>query len=157
MAYLQVRSHRRSVGLARVRTPSSTLPMYAPPLQTATAAPANPPIRGSDAPAAPDTDVDVEVTEETVTIHIPPYHVVLLDDDHHTYDYVIEMLMKLFGHGIEDAFRMACEVDLAGRVVVDTTTRERAELKRDQIHAYGPDWRIPTSAGSMSATIEPAE
>ena len=35
---------------------------------------------------------------------------------------------------------MACEVDTTGRVIVDTTTKERAELKRDQIHAYGPDW-----------------
>jgi len=41
--------------------------------------------------------------------------------------------------------------------VVETTTKERAELKRDQIHAYGPDWRIPHCVGSMSADVEPAE
>ncbi|ARA93890.1 MAG: ATP-dependent Clp protease adaptor ClpS [Bacteroidetes bacterium] len=107
------------------------------------------------APASPEADVLEE--EQTVTIHIPPYHVILLDDDEHTYEYVIEMLMKLFGHSHERAFQMACEVDAAGRVIVDTTTRERAELKRDQIHAYGPDWRIPRCKGSMSALIEPAE
>ncbi len=89
-------------------------------------------------------------------ITIPRYHVVLLDDDDHTYDYVIEMLMKLFGHSRERAFLMACEVDGSGRVIVDTTTKERAELKRDQIHAYGPDWRIPRCQGSMSAIVEPA-
>ena len=99
-----------------------------------------------------------EVEEQTpLEIHLPQYHVVLLDDDDHTYDYVIEMLMKLFGHSRGTAFQMACEVDLAGRVVVDTTTKERAELKRDQIHAYGPDWRILRCQGSMSAIIEPAE
>jgi ATP-dependent Clp protease adaptor protein ClpS len=86
----------------------------------------------------------------------PLYHVVLLDDDDHTYDYVIEMLMELFGHPREAAFLMACEVDRAGRVVVDTTSQERAELKRDQIHAYGADWRILRCAGSMSAEIEPS-
>ncbi|MFQ5750378.1 MAG: ATP-dependent Clp protease adaptor ClpS [bacterium] len=91
------------------------------------------------------------------TIHIPKYHVVLLDDNDHTYDYVIEMLMQIFRHSREMAFLMACEVDSAGRVIVDTTTKERAELKRDQIHAYGPDWRIPHCVGSMSALIEPAE
>ncbi len=86
----------------------------------------------------------------------PPYHVVLLDDDDHTYDYVVEMLGKIFGHSREKAFRMAQEVDTTGRVIVDTTTLERAELKRDQIHAYGKDWRLPRSKGSMSAVIEPA-
>lgn len=88
---------------------------------------------------------------------IPRYNVVLLDDDDHTYEYVIEMLRKLFGHSHETAFQMACEVDNAGRVIVDTTSKERAELKRDQIHAYGADWRIPRCKGSMSAIIEPAE
>ncbi len=89
-------------------------------------------------------------------IHVPRYHVVLLDDNDHTYDYVIEMLMQLFGHSRAKAYAMACEVDTRGRVIVDTTTKERAELKRDQIHAYGPDWRIPRCKGSMSAIIEPA-
>lgn len=88
---------------------------------------------------------------------IPRYHVVLLDDNDHTYDYVIEMLMKLFNYNREQAFLMACEVDAHGRVIVDTTTLERAELKRDQIHSYGADWRIPRCRGSMSACLEPAE
>ncbi len=98
-----------------------------------------------------------QVEKRDQTVHVPRYHVVLLDDDDHTYEYVIEMLMKVFGHSQATAFRMACEVDLAGRVIVDTTHKERAELKRDQIHAYGADPRIPHSRGAMSATIEPAE
>jgi ATP-dependent Clp protease adaptor protein ClpS len=88
---------------------------------------------------------------------IPRYNVVLLDDNDHTYEYVIEMLMQLFGHSRIMAFKMACEVDFTGRVIVYTTSKERAEFKRDQIHAYGPDWRLPHSEGSMSAIIEPAE
>ena len=87
----------------------------------------------------------------------PPYHVVLLDDQDHTYEYVIEMLQKLFGHSREKAFRMACEVDATGRVIVFTGALEQAEFKRDQIHAYGKDPRIPRCAGSMSAIVEPAE
>lgn len=87
----------------------------------------------------------------------PPYHVILLDDDDHTYEYVIEMLSKLFGHAPERAYLLACEVDSSGRVITDTTTLERAEFKRDQIHAYGRDWRLERCKGSMSATIEPAE
>jgi ATP-dependent Clp protease adaptor protein ClpS len=86
----------------------------------------------------------------------PRYHVVLLDDSDHTYAYVIEMLARLFGHSPARGYQLACEVDTAGRAVVDTTTFERAELKRDQIHAYGADHRIKTCKGSMSAVIEPA-
>ncbi len=85
----------------------------------------------------------------------PHYNVILLDDDDHTYVYVIDMLRKLFGHTPEYAYELACEVDETGRVVLDTTTMERAELKRDQIHAFGRDWRINHCQGSMSATIEP--
>lgn len=86
----------------------------------------------------------------------PPYHVILFDDDDHTYDYVIGMLRKLFGYVEERAFQLANEVDTSGRVILDTTTLERAELKRDQIIAFGRDWRLPRCAGSMSAIIEPA-
>lgn len=87
---------------------------------------------------------------------LPPYNVILKDDDDHTYEYVIGMLGKLFGHTDEQAFQLATKVDESGRVIVDTTTLERAELKRDQIHAFGRDWRLPRCAGSMSADIEPA-
>lgn len=86
----------------------------------------------------------------------PPYHVVLLDDDDHTYEYVIGMLRKLFGFAEERAYHLACEVDTTGRVIADTTTLERAELKRDQIHAFGRDWRIVRCQGSMQAVLEPA-
>jgi ATP-dependent Clp protease adaptor protein ClpS len=87
----------------------------------------------------------------------PLWHVVLLDDDDHTYSYVIEMLVRLFGHDPETAYQMACEVDTTGWVIVETAMLERAEFKRDQIHAYGADWRLERSKGSMSARLEPAE
>ncbi len=87
----------------------------------------------------------------------PRWHVILLDDDDHTYAYVIEMLGKIFGHSVDRAYKMACEVDATGRVIVETTVFERAEFKQQQIHAYGADWRLERSAGSMSAILEPAE
>lgn len=104
-----------------------------------------------------DPDVQEQVLAEVVTLLVPQYHVVLLDDDAHTYDYVIEMLMDIFGHSAETAYKMACEVDAAGRVIVDTTHKDRAELKRDQIHSYGADWRMSNSQGAMSAIVEPAD
>jgi ATP-dependent Clp protease adaptor protein ClpS len=87
----------------------------------------------------------------------PPYHVILLNDDDHSFEYVITMLQQLFGHPVERGYQMALEVHTKGRVIVDTTSKERAELKRDQIHAFGPDPFIARCQGSMSATIEAAE
>lgn len=83
------------------------------------------------------------------------YHVVLLDDDDHTYEYVIGMVRKLFGVSPERAYQLAAEVDDSGRVIVDTTSLERAEFKRDQMLSFGRDWRITRCAGSMSAVVEP--
>ncbi len=87
----------------------------------------------------------------------PRWHVVLINDDDHTYEYVIEMLGKLFHYDLFKSFAMAREVDTTGRVIVETTVLERAEFKRDQIHAYGADWRIDRCKGSMRAVLEPAE
>ena len=87
---------------------------------------------------------------------LPPYNVILLDDDDHTYDYVVEMVQKLFAHPEQQAYEMATEVDETGRVIVLTTHKERAELKRDQIQGYGADPRIEACRGSMRAVIEPA-
>ena len=88
---------------------------------------------------------------------LPPYNVILLDDDDHSYEYVIEMLGVVFTYEPEKGFQLAKEVDETGRVIVLTTHLERAELKRDQILAYGADPRMSRSKTSMRAVIEPAE
>jgi ATP-dependent Clp protease adaptor protein ClpS len=84
------------------------------------------------------------------------YNVVLLDDAEHTYDYVIEMLEKLFALSTAEAWNRAVEVDTTGRTIVITCERETAEFGRDQIHAFGADPRMPNSKGSMSAIVEPS-
>ena len=88
---------------------------------------------------------------------LPPYHVILLDDNDHTYEYVTEMLESLFSHSEEQAFLLAQQVDKTGRAIVCTTHKERAELKCDQILGYGCDVRVSNSKNSMRAVIEPAE
>ena len=52
---------------------------------------------------------------------------------------------------------MAHQLNPQGRVIVLTTHKELAELKRDQIHAFGRDWRLERCAGAMSAIIEPVQ
>ena len=87
---------------------------------------------------------------------VPRYHVVLLDDNDHTYDYVIEMLQKILVFSLDQAYRHAEEVDRCGRTTLITCELCAAEFARDQIRSYGPDWRLDRSKGSMSAEIEPA-
>jgi ATP-dependent Clp protease adaptor protein ClpS len=96
-----------------------------------------------------------ETRGETDEQHSPPYNVVLLDDAEHTYDYVVEMLEKLFALSESAAWNHAVEVDTTGRTIVITCDLAAAEFAKDQIHAYGADWRMPNSKGSMSAIVEP--
>src|ERR1044071_8580078 len=105
--------------------------------------------------AKPVASPETEVREQDQLV--PLYRVVLLDDNDHTYDYVIEMLQKIFIFTLEQAYRHAEEVDHCGRTVLITCELAHAEFARDQIHGYGPDWRLPRSRGSMSAVIEPAQ
>ncbi len=88
----------------------------------------------------------------------PPrhWHVVLLDDDDHSYEYVIRMMIELFRHPPERAFQIAEMVDRSGRAICITTHKEHAELKREQIHGYGSDPLMCRCKGAMSAHIEPA-
>jgi ATP-dependent Clp protease adaptor protein ClpS len=111
----------------------------------------------TDTITLPGTSRRVREEEKEQVKKQPPYHVILFNDDDHTFEYVIDMLKKLFGHPEPKGFKMAEMVHTKGRAVVDTTSKERAELKRDQIHAFGPDPRLPRCKGSMSSTIEPAE
>jgi ATP-dependent Clp protease adaptor protein ClpS len=97
-----------------------------------------------------------EIEGETSNQLQPLYHVILLNDEDHTYDYVIEMLQKTFGFSEATAFSHAIEVDTKGTTILITCELEKAEQKRDHIHAYGPDWRLARSLGSMAAIVEPA-
>lgn len=81
---------------------------------------------------------------------------VLLDDQDHTYEYVVDMLGRVFGHDRRRGFQLAREVDTRGRAVVATTHREHAELKVAQVRAFGADPLLARSAGPMHAVLEPA-
>ena len=86
---------------------------------------------------------------------VPRYNVVLWNDEEHSFDYVIGMMRKLFGHPVPQGRQIAIEVDTRGRAICFTTTLEHAELKRDQIVAFGSDPAVRGSTGPMRATIEP--
>jgi ATP-dependent Clp protease adaptor protein ClpS len=99
-----------------------------------------------------DTDIEQSSKDELGKL----YHVIILNDDDHTFDYVIEMLQAVFSLPYATAFAHTMEADSTGSSIVITTSLEEAERKRDQVHAYGPDWRMPDSRGSVAALVEPA-
>lgn len=84
----------------------------------------------------------------------PRYHVVLWNDDEHTYQYVIIMLKVLFGYAPEEGYRIAKCVDTQGKAIIFTSSLEKAEIKRDQILAFGSDPFMDESTGPLQATIE---
>ncbi len=107
-----------------------------------------------------DTKTLVQPGADSVTRHrqeeLRLWNVVLLDDDMHTYEYVVEMLTTLFHHSVQTAYRSAQRVDESGRAIVLTTHRELAELKQEQIRGFGSDRAVSECTGAMSAIIEPA-
>jgi ATP-dependent Clp protease adaptor protein ClpS len=86
----------------------------------------------------------------------PRYHLILLDDNDHTYQYVIDLLGRVMGYGKEKSFAIACVVDSQGQAIIETAGHDQVSRHQQLIHAFGADPRIPHCAGSMSAIIEPA-
>lgn len=86
----------------------------------------------------------------------PPYAVILHNDDHHTFQYVIELLMKLFAHSPEKAFVLTSQIHTQGKSIVWSGTLELAELKRDQVRGFGPDFYATKKVEfPLGVTIEP--
>jgi ATP-dependent Clp protease adaptor protein ClpS len=100
--------------------------------------------------------VDTEIDESTKDDLAKRYHVIILNDEEHSFDYVIEMLMVVFKFSQATAMAHTLEAHTSGSSILITCGLEEAERKRDQIHAYGPDWRMPNSRGSVTALVEPA-
>ena len=70
----------------------------------------------------------------------PPYAVILENDDHHTFSYVIELLQKVFGFASEKALMLTHHIHHNGEALVWSGTLELAELKRDQVRGFGTDF-----------------
>ena len=73
------------------------------------------------------------------------------------FQYVIELLVRLFAHSLPAAEALAWRIHNTGRAVVYTTHKEKAELKREQVLSYGADFRMKESRGPLGCYIEPAE
>jgi len=102
------------------------------------------------------TVIDTDVEQRSEGELAKRYHVIILNDEEHSFDYVIEMLQTVFNFPYATAFAHTLEAHNTGSSIVYTCGLEEAERKRDQIHACGPDWRMPNSRGPVTALVEPA-
>lgn len=86
----------------------------------------------------------------------PPYAVIVLNDDDHTFDYVTNALTKVFKYELEKCFQLTKEIHEKGRAIVWTGSLELAELKKEQIQSMGPDhWSPKKVEYPLGVDLEP--
>ena len=77
---------------------------------------------------------------------LPPWKVLLHNDDKNDIEYVVTTIMSLTTLNAEDAVQRTVEAHKTGVALLLTTHKERAELYKDQFESKG-----------LTVTIEPAE
>jgi ATP-dependent Clp protease adaptor protein ClpS len=86
----------------------------------------------------------------------PPYAVIIENDEEHTFEYVMDVLRKTFGYDEAKAFKLTFEAHTNGRAAVWSGALEVAELKRDQVRGYGPDfYKDEPVTFPLGCTVEP--
>src|SRR5438132_2308868 len=105
----------------------------------------------SHEPVFPETTVTTKTQprERTRSRRVPPYNVILENDDHHSFEFVIEVLRKALGYSAERAYQLTEQAHTSGRAVVWTGPKEVAELKADQISTFHEARRDGTNLGPL--------
>jgi ATP-dependent Clp protease adaptor protein ClpS len=96
---------------------------------------------------------DSAVKERPQTKQEPPtlYHVVLLNDDYSTMQFVVHVLETIFGKSPAEAYRIMMQVHLNGRGVAGTYPWEVADTKAEKVMELARDAGYP-----LRATVEEA-
>jgi ATP-dependent Clp protease adaptor protein ClpS len=94
--------------------------------------------------------------EKTRSRRIPPHHVILENDDHHSMEFVMEVLSKALGFTPERSFQHMMQAHTTGRSIVWTGPKEVAELKAEQIQSFHEIHADGRKLGPLGCTIEPA-
>ncbi len=99
-----------------------------------------------------DIGTEQQIEEEVDQKICPNWHVIILNDDYHTYDFVISVCMSIFRKNEQEAFLLAFQVDQLGQAIAETCSKERAELYLEQVSSIKEG-----DLGAIGCAIEPAE
>src|SRR5256885_16537493 len=87
---------------------------------------------------------------------LPPHAVVLHNDSVNGFDFVVDVLRKVFHYGGTKAFWLTLRAHCAGRSIIWSGSLEVAELKSEQVRACGADPRKRTNGAiPLNTSIEP--
>ncbi len=75
--------------------------------------------------------------------HPPLYRVILHNDDYTTMEFVVEILMKVFGKTLEKATQIMLNVHRLGKGVCGVYTYEIAETKVNTVHNLSRERGFP--------------
>lgn len=78
---------------------------------------------------------EIELKDESKTSIKEPalYHVILLNDDYTTMEFVVSVIRDVFGLGPVEASRIMMEVHTKGRAIAGTYTRDIARTKAETV------------------------
>ncbi len=94
--------------------------------------------------------VDEETEGKTRQAYLPLYKIIMWDDNVTTMEFVIRVLVKLFGKDYSTAEQLMYEIHLQGAGHVATLPLEQAEFKVEQVHTAAAMEEFP-----FTCTIEP--
>jgi len=91
------------------------------------------------------------VNTDTKSGILPPYNVIIKNDDFHTMAFVILVLMEVFGYDKTKSFKLMALIHTEGETIVWTGQKEVAELKAEQVSS-----RREGDLGPLDVRIAPA-
>lgn len=114
--------------------------------ETPRQAPAAQPTTGKDEPRTAVAERPAPAPAKPTPKNLPPYRVLLHDDDVNDMLYVTATLMELTSLGKERSLMVMMEAHQSGLALVLVTHKERAELYQEQFQSKG-----------LVVSVEPAE
>jgi len=104
----------------------------------------------------PDVVVRPREKDATRTRRLPPFNVILENDEYHSFQFVIEVLCKALGYKEQRAIQLTDEAHRKGRAIVWTGSKELAELKVEQMQSFHEIRDNGEKFGPLGVIIEPA-
>jgi ATP-dependent Clp protease adaptor protein ClpS len=94
---------------------------------------------------------EIKEKPKSVTQRPQLFHVVLVNDDYTTMEFVVHVLETIFDKGPAEAYRIMMEVHTSGRGVCGAYTYEVAETKVAAVHERARQEGFPLRAGIEEA------